>query len=178
MGGGYMELVGFDPNVIDQLYKLASASLCSSLNGQVMTSLMCRGPDPDDVSYEMHEKEKLDIFNSLKRRAKIVEKGLTSIPGISCETPKGSMYCFPSITNMPLKAIEDANKKGISPDTLYALSLLEQTGIVVVPALGFGSSNNKNRYGFRTTFLPSEKDMARSVTAMKEHHEEFLKKYK
>lgn len=176
--GGYMELTGFDDTVIDQLYKLASASLCSSLDGQIMTSIMCRGPNPDDVSYESHQQEKLDIFNSLKKRAKIVEQGLAAIPGISCQSPKGAMYCFPSITNMPPGAIEEAQQRKIAPDTLYALSLLERTGIVVVPASGFGQAPpGSNRYGFRTTFLPSEQDMARSVTAIKDHHLEFVQKY-
>jgi len=32
-----MELVGIDSEVEDQIYKLASASLCSSLSGQIMT---------------------------------------------------------------------------------------------------------------------------------------------
>lgn len=35
--GGYMELVGIDNGVKDQLYKLASANLCSTTSGQIMT---------------------------------------------------------------------------------------------------------------------------------------------
>eukprot|EP00957_Ditylum_brightwellii_P170891 13007012-Ditylum_brightwellii.AAC.1 len=66
-----MELVGIDPAVKDQIYKLASSGLCSGLPGQIMMSLMVRGPKPGDVSYESHEKEKAAIFASLKRRSKI-----------------------------------------------------------------------------------------------------------
>jgi len=172
--GGYMELTGFDSVVKDQLYKLASASLCSGLNGQCMTSLMCRGPEPGDESYASHEAEKAAIFDSLKRRAKIVEEGLDAIPGFSCQPAQGSMYCFPSV-ELPRGAIDEARRKGTTPDTLYALSLLEQTGICVVPASGFGQE--EGRYGFRTTFLPPEEDMARSVKAMKIHHEEFCARY-
>lgn len=172
--GGYMELTGFDSVVKDQLYKLASASLCSGLNGQCMTSLMCRGPEPGDESYASHEAEKAAIFDSLKRRAKIVEEGLDAIPGFSCQPAQGSMYCFPSV-ELPEGAIDEARRKGTTPDTLYALSLLEQTGICVVPASGFGQE--EGRYGFRTTFLPPEEDMARSVKAMKIHHEEFCARY-
>lgn len=172
--GGYMELSGFDQNVKEQLYKLASASLCSSLNGQCMTALMCRGPSPGDESYESHEAEKEAILQSLKRRAKIVEQGLDAIPGFSCQPAQGAMYCFPSV-ELPQKAIEDAHRQGMSPDTLYALSLLEKTGICVVPASGFGQK--EGRYGFRTTFLPSEEDMEKSVLAMKLHHQEFCDRY-
>jgi len=172
--GGYMELVGFDEKVKAQLYKLASASLCPSVNGQIMTSLMVRGPEPGDESYDSHEAEKASIFESLKRRAKIVEQGLDSIPGFSCQPAQGAMYCFPSV-ELPQGAIDAANEKEMSPDTLYAVSLLENTGICVVPASGFGQK--QGRYGFRTTFLPPEGEMARAVEAMKKHHEEFCKTY-
>ncbi|VEU44532.1 unnamed protein product [Pseudo-nitzschia multistriata] len=172
--GGYMELTGFDQTIKDQLYKLASASLCSGLNGQCMTALMCRGPSPGDESYESHEAEKTAIFESLKKRARIVEEGLDAIPGFSCQPAQGSMYCFPSV-ELPQGAIDRAREEGKTPDTLYALSLLERTGICVVPASGFGQE--AGRYGFRTTFLPPEDDMARSVEAMKVHHQEFCERY-
>ena len=55
--GGYMELTGMDETVKNHLYKLASASLCSTVSGQLMTSLMVRGPEPGDESYESHEAE-------------------------------------------------------------------------------------------------------------------------
>ena len=42
--GGYTEFVGFDPDVLAQLYKLASINLCSNLNGQICTALMMQPP--------------------------------------------------------------------------------------------------------------------------------------
>jgi aspartate/methionine/tyrosine aminotransferase len=172
--GGYMELVGIDPDVKAQLYKLASSSLCSSLSGQVMVSLMARGPKPGDVSYESHEAEKAAIFQSLKRKSQIVSQGLNSIPGFSCQPAQGAMYCFPRI-DIPSKAIAVAKEKGVTPDTLYSLSLLERTGICVVPASGFGQE--EGRYGFRTTFLPPEEELKRFVDLIGQHHEEFCSKY-
>lgn len=172
--GGYMELVGFDPDVKDHLYKLASSGLCSGLPGQVMTSLMCRGPPKKGPSYKSHEAEKTAIFESLKRRSKIVSEGLDSIPGFSCQTSKGAMYCFPSV-ELPDGAIKEAEEKGTSPDTLYAISLLESTGICVVPASGFGQE--AGRFGFRTTFLPEEEEMKTAVKLFAKHHEDFCKKY-
>mmetsp|Transcript_19728 Transcript_19728/g.22758 ORF Transcript_19728/g.22758 Transcript_19728/m.22758 type:complete len:577 (+) Transcript_19728:197-1927(+) len=172
--GGYMELTGFDPLIEEQLYKLASASLCSSLNGQCMTSLMCRGPAKEDVSYHSHQAEQQEIFTSLQRRAKIVEQGLDAIDGFSCQPAQGAMYCFPRV-EMPARAIVEAQRQNTTPDTLYALSLLQRTGIVVVPASGFGQETH--RYGFRTTFLPSEQEMTQAVQDMKQHHDEFCQKY-
>lgn len=172
--GGYMELVGFDHKVKEHLYKLASSSLCSTVTGQIMVSLMVRGPEPGDESYEAHEAEKAEIFNSLKHRAQIVGTGLDSIPGFSCQSAQGAMYCFPEV-KLPQGAVEDAREQGISPDTMYAISLLKKTGICVVPASGFGQK--PGRFGFRTTFLPSEKQMARAVEMIKQHHEDFCSKY-
>lgn len=172
--GGYMELVGFDPKVQAHLYKLASSFLCPNLDGQVLTDLMVKGPDPGTESYEKHQKQMNGIFESLKRRAKTVAEGLDSIPGFSCQAAQGSMYCFPSI-DMPDGAIQEAKKKKMTVDTLYALSLLDSTGICVVPASGFGQK--PGRHGFRTTFLPSEEEMERAVDLFKKHHEEFCAKY-
>ena len=42
--GGYTEFVGFDKDVLAQLYKLASINLCSNLNGQICTALMMQPP--------------------------------------------------------------------------------------------------------------------------------------
>lgn len=172
--GGYMELVGFDSGVKDCLYKLASASLCSNVPGQIMTSLMVNGPKPGDESYESHEAEKKAIYESLKRRAKIARDGLNDIPGFSCQEAQGAMYIFPRVT-LPQGAIDLAEHNGITPDTLYAVSLLEKTGICVVPASGFGQE--EGRFGFRTTFLPSEDEMIRVVAAIRKHHEDFCSQF-
>jgi len=170
--GGYMELVGIDDKVKDQIYKLASAGLCASMNGQVMTSLMCRGPAPGDESYESHQNEINGIFNSLKRRSKVVSQGLNQIPGFSCQPTQGAMYAFPAV-EIPEGAITAAKDEGVAPDVLYALSLLERTGICVVPASGF--KQESGRFGFRTTFL--HPDTIKAVDLFRKHHEKFIKEY-
>ena len=169
-----MELTGFDPEVKAQIYKLASSGLCSGLPGQVMTSLMVKGPKKGDHSYASFTAEKKAIFDSLARRAKMVVDGLNAIPGFDCQTAEGSMYCFPKV-DMPPKAIEAAKNEGTNVDTMYALSLLEHTGICVVPAAGFGQ--REGRAGFRTTFLPQEEEMKEAVKLFREHHLQFVEKY-
>lgn len=173
--GGYMELTGFQPSVFDQVYKLASSGLCSGLPGQVMTSLMVKGPEKGGESYESYMKEKDAIFKSLSRRAQLVASGLDSIPGFKCTPSEGAMYCFPRV-DIPVKAKEEAERRGEEIDTMYALSLLRETGICVVPASGFGQEEGRN--GFRTTFLPKEEEMERAVGMFRKHHEGFVEKYK
>jgi len=170
--GGYMELHHIDPYVQSQLYKLASSDLCSGVVGQIMTSLMLRPPNPEDESYELFQKETTTIFEGLKERSRKLVEGLNSIPGIDCVPAEAAMYAFPRI-EVPQKAIEKAKELGTTPDNLYALSLLNETGICVVPASGFGQK--KGRVGFRTTFL--HPDTIKAVDLFRKHHEKFIKEY-
>ena len=170
--GGYVELVGIDEDVNEVLYKLAASKLCSSAVGQAMVSLMCRGPTIDDESHADHEEEKRAIFEGLRERGLVMSAGLDGIPGFSCQPAAGAMYCFPSV-EMPPGALSASRELGYSPDTLYALDLLQTTGICVVPASGFGQK--RGRYGFRTTFLSPES--AKVVDRMREHYEQFCDKY-
>lgn len=170
--GGYMELHHIDPYVQAQLYKLASSELCSGVVGQIMTSLMVSPPLPGDESYELFKQENEQIFQGLKERSKKLVEGLNKIPGISCVMAEGAMYAFPSI-EVPEKAFQKAQELGTTTDNLYAISLLEETGICVVPASGFGQA--KGRVGFRTTFL--HPDTLNAIDLFAEHHKKFTEKY-
>lgn len=172
--GGYMELHNIDPYVQSQIYKLASSGLCSSVNGQIMTGLMVKDPDKTGESYQKFQEEGQSIFESLKRRAKAIVDGLNAIDGIQCKPAEGAMYAFPSI-RVPDKALKAAAQNDQSPDTLYALSLLEETGICVVPASGFGQK--EGRVGFRTTFLPPEETLMKAIKEFGRHHKAFTDKY-
>ena len=81
------------------------------------------------------------------------------------------MYLFPTI-HVPKKAVEAAKKEGRSPDEFYCLSLLDATGICVVPGSGFGQKDGTLH--FRTTFLaPGTEWVGRIV----QFHQDFMKKY-
>lgn len=172
--GGYMELYGIDPYVQTQLYKLASSALCSGVDGQMMMSLMVRPPLRGEESFDLFQQEESLIFASLKRRAASLVNGLNKINGITCQKSEGAMYAFPRV-ELPAKALDEAFALEQTPDTLYALSLLEETGICVVPASGFGQE--AGRYGFRTTFLPPEDELDKAILEFKRHHELFCQKY-
>ena len=133
---------------------------------------MVRPPQPGGESYELFQKENSAIFEGLKERSQKLVEGLNSIPGISCAPAEGAMYAFPKV-EIPEKAIEAAKEQGTTPDNLYALSLLEHSGICVVPASGFGQK--KGRVGFRTTFL--HPDTVNAVDLFRQHHELFVKEY-
>jgi alanine transaminase len=173
--GGYMELHHIDPFVHNQLYKLASSGLCSNVPGQIMTSLMVSPAKIGDPSHKEFLREEKSIFNSLKRKAAMLVKALNNIEGIECNPAEGAMYVFPRLVNIPEKALVQAKDSGMTIDAFYAMSLLEETGICVVPASGFCQRNG--RIGFRTTFLLPDDQMSKAVEKFASHHKLFCKKY-
>jgi hypothetical protein len=57
-----MELVNIDADVIDQIYKKASISLCSNVVGQVNVGLMVNPPQPGSQSYDLYHSETSGIY--------------------------------------------------------------------------------------------------------------------
>ena len=139
--GGYFECRNIPDDVLFEITKMQSVSLCANTVGQVTTFLMVSPPHPGRPSFESYTRERADVLESLRVRAKMVADGLNQIPGINCQHVAGAMYAFPQIT-LP---------KGMTDDQ-YCMRLLEETGICVVPGSGFGQA--PGTFHFRTTILP------------------------
>ena len=139
--GGYMEIRNIPAEVVAQITKLQSVSLCSNLPGQVATYVLVRPPRPGEESWELYSKEKEAILGELRSRAKLLAEGLNRIPGISSAPITGAMYAFPSVKLPAGRTDED-----------YCMALLEETGICVVPGTGFNQVPGTAH--FRTTILP------------------------
>lgn len=172
--GGYMEVVNMDPAVKAQLNKLVSVRLCPPIPGQVMMGAVINPPQTGDPSFEQFMLEKRAVLNNLAEKAKLVEEGFNSIPGVQCNPVQGAMYSFPSI-KLPLKAIQEAKVRGIAPDMLYCLRLLNETGICVVPGSGFGQ--REGTYHFRMTILPPKEKLKTLMKSFKEFHKKFTAEY-
>jgi alanine transaminase len=172
--GGYMELCGFDEAVRDQLYKLASISLCSNLDGQVMVGLMCRPPQDGDASYSTYVSERDGILESLKRRAAKLSAVFNKLDGCSCAAPDGALYVFPRV-RLPEKALTAAAAGGEAADAMYCMELLDATGIVVVPGSGFLQA--EGTFHFRTTILPSESEIDEVIARFTAFHNDFMARY-
>lgn len=143
--GGYFECVNLDQHIMDQLYKMASVSLCPNLHGQILVDLMCNPPRLGDASFESYTTEVETIYESLRRRSQKLEACFNQLEGVSCQHAEGSMYLFPQIT-LSNKAIEEAKKVNIAADAYYSHAMLEATGVCVVPGkTNFSRSfNNSN----------------------------------
>ncbi|CAG8468035.1 9690_t:CDS:2 [Ambispora leptoticha] len=139
--GGYLELTGMDPKVVEQLYKIASVSLCPNVTGQIMIDLMVRPPKRGEESYEQYIKEITAIYESLKRRSRKLAECFNELEGVTCNNAQGSMYLFPTI-RLPKKLIKAAHVAKKQPDEFYCLAMLEATGVCVVPGSGFGQKSS------------------------------------
>jgi alanine transaminase len=170
--GGYFELNGFDPEVVAQIYKFVSISLCSPVIGQCLVELMVNPPKEGDASYPLYKKEYDGIFNGLEKRATALYEAFKQMEGVECQDPQGSMYLFPTIT-LPKKAVEQAKKENRGPDEYYCFRLLDATGVCVVPGSGFGQK--EGTLHFRTTFLAPGTDWVGRITKF---HEGFMNEFR
>ncbi|KAI9319115.1 pyridoxal phosphate-dependent transferase [Dichotomocladium elegans] len=173
--GGYLECVNIDEKVLEQLYKIASISLCPNVHGQIMVDLMTNPPVKGDPSYDQYNKEMMDIYESLRRRASKLAQCFNSLENMSCNDAEGAMYLFPQI-RLPKKAVEAAAANNMSPDTFYALKMLESTGVCVIPGSGFGQKDGT--WHFRSTFLPEEHLFDQFCTNIEKFHNGFMNEYR
>ena len=139
--GGYMEIRNVPADVVAEITKLQSVSLCANLPGQVATWCLVSPPAEGSASREAWKAEREAILSELASRAKLLAEGLNKIPGVECNEGAGAMYAFPKIRLPAGKTDED-----------WCMSLLEKTGICVVPGTGFGQEEGTAH--FRTTILP------------------------
>ncbi|KAG2728502.1 hypothetical protein I3843_01G203800 [Carya illinoinensis] len=173
--GGYMEVTGFNADVREQIYKMASVNLCSNISGQILASLVMSPPKVGDESYELFSAEKEGILASLARRAKALEDAFSNLEGVSCNKAEGAMYLFPRIY-LPQKAIKAAEAVDTAPDAFYCRRLLNATGIVVVPGSGFGQV--PGTWHFRCTILPQEDKIPAIVSRLTDFHQGFMDEFR
>jgi aspartate/methionine/tyrosine aminotransferase len=155
-----MEVRNIPNDVVAQITKLQSISLCSNLTGQVAVYCMVRPPKPGSPSHAQYVAERDGILSELKKRALILAESLHNIPGIECNTVAGAMYAFPKVALPAGRTDED-----------YCMALLEEEGICVVPGTGFGQIPGTAH--FRTTILPPTEKIQSVVEKLKKFHANF-----
>ena len=84
-----------------------------------------------------------------KRRRDLVVKLLNDTPGITCASPEGAFYVYPSISKLIGKKTPSGTE--IETDEVFATQLLEETGVAVVFGAAFGLSPN-----FRISYATSD----------------------
>ncbi len=181
--GGYTEFRNIPPDVMAELVKLQSISLCANVVGQIITFLMVSPPQIGDESYETYVEERDSILSDLKEKAQILGDSINQIPGMSLEPPQGAMYAFvrfelpddPSVDVSKMSLIERQSYEA-KKDFDYCMALLEETGICVVPGSGFGQI--PGTLHFRTTFLPPKDEIIEFVNKLKDFHLKYVERLK
>jgi aspartate/methionine/tyrosine aminotransferase len=82
---------------------------------------------------------------------------------------------FPKF-EFPAKAKAAAQSLNRPVDVFYALQLLENTGVCMVPGSGFGQK--PDTFHVRSTFLPPEEELDEFIGRIKDFHIEFIQKFK
>lgn len=113
---------------------LANMRLCSNVPGQAIIQTALGGHQssnkyivPEGRIYEQRE---------------LICQALNSIPGVSVKKPKAAFYIFPKL---------DIKKFNITDDNQFALDLLREKHILVIPGKGF---NWQKPDHFRIVYLP------------------------
>jgi alanine-synthesizing transaminase len=178
--GGYTEFRNIPSDVLAELVKLQSISLCANTVGQIATYVMVAPPQPGEESYDRYILERNGVLHDLKIKAELLGKEINRIEGMSLEVPQGAMYAFvrfalPGDPNIDVSKLSDADrwKYESRRDNDYCMSLLEETGICVVPGSGFGQPSGT--FHFRTTFLPPLDEIKTFVEQLKSFHERYIK---
>ena len=173
--GGYVELRNIPDDVMAELVKLQSIGLCANVAGQIAVYVMVSPPVQGEESHALYVKERDGVLGALKARAEVLGRGINAIEGMSLEMPQGAMYGFVRIQLPPepgvdvtAMAAEERRAYEARRDSDYCLTLLEETGICVVPGSGLGQV--PGTYHFRTTFLPSQEEIEEVVGKLKEFH--------
>ncbi len=98
-----------------------------------------------------------EMIREFEKRRNIVYEGINSIDGISCTKPQGAFYAFVNIKNTGLSSEE------------FALRLLEEKHVGMVPGTGFGASGE----GFvRLSYATSAENIIEGICRIREFVEE------
>ena len=92
------------------------------------------------------------------RRRKLITSMLNEIPGISCPTPQGAFYVYPSVKGILGKEI-----RGKRPQTSAELAtlILEEVEVAAVPGEAFGPSGY-----LRFSYALSDDDIVEGITRL------------
>lgn len=91
--GGYFELIGFDPEVAQEVYKFISIQLCPPVLGQCIVEMMVNPPKEGEPSYKLYKEEYDGIFNGLKKRAYALYEAFKQMEGVECNEPQVRTRC-------------------------------------------------------------------------------------
>jgi aspartate/methionine/tyrosine aminotransferase len=99
-----------------------------------------------------------DMRAAFDRRRQTMVAMLDAIPGVTCPTPEGAFYCYPSV-----KGVLGRTLRGRTPQTSVELAelVLDEVGVAVVPGEAFGTPGY-----FRLSYALGDDDLVKGVQRM------------
>lgn len=130
------------PEIIEGMMKIHQYSmLCASIIGQEAA-----------IEALLHGKEEKErMRKEYETRRNFIVSGFNEI-GLSCFMPKGAFYAFPSVKGLNMTGRE------------FALKLLEEENVAVVPGDSFGEEGN---YNLRCAYAASLDEIERALEGMR-----------
>ncbi len=111
------------------------------------------------------------MVHAFEERRNLVLKGLNSIQGITCQTPKGAFYVFPNIREVceSIGAIEaypkldPLTRSHSSPSTLFQMFLLYRYQVATMDRRSFGSIGSEDMHFLRISVATGKKDLEETL---------------
>ena len=97
-----------------------------------------------------------DWLVAFQRRRDLVVEGLNAANGISCLTPAGAFYVFPSCVGLLGKT--SAGGRKLVTDEDFVMALLDETGVALVHGSAFGLAGH-----FRLSYAASDAQLKEAV---------------
>ena len=96
-----------------------------------------------------------EMRSAFDRRRQTMVRMLDAIPGVSCPTPDGAFYCYPSVAGVLGRSL-----RGRTPQTSAELAelVLDEVGVAVVPGEAFGAPGS-----FRLSYALGDDDLVDGV---------------
>ncbi len=136
---------------IEAINKILRARLCA--NHPIQYAI--------PVALDGDQSHLIELNKKLEFRANLVQSKIEKIEGITLIKPRGAFYAFPSID--------------VQDDNHFAIELMKETGVVIVPGKGFGQKPGTNH--FRIVILPSEEILSEAFDLIAEFYKHYKEKY-
>ena len=152
MTGWRIGYIAADAEIVKQVTKLQGQSTSNPCSISQAASIEALTGPHDDV---------MEMVREFEKRRDIMVSLLREIPGVSCNTPKGSFYSFPDFSALYGK--KDANGKALQGSLDFTEYLLTAKKIAIVPGIAFGADANA-----RMSFATSRDKIEEGVKRIKE----------
>ena len=143
-----------NPEITKQAGKLQGQSTSNPCSVSQAASIEALAGPLDEVYAMVSEFEK---------RRDIIVKHLRQIPGVSCNTPKGSFYSFPDFSEIYGK--KDTTGKVLEGSLDFIDYLLTTEKVAIVPGIAFGADSHA-RLSFATSLEKIEAGVQRIKNAV------------